>query len=430
MYEAIIAPLTNVRAHSNADRIKLATVSGHQVIVGLNSKEGDLGVYFPCDGKLSHEHLIANSLYNKHPETLEPMGGYFGPRGRVCAQKMRGEVSDGFWQELNSLEWTEIDLFSLKSGDTFSSLNGHLICEKYYSPATKKRMSNGPNKVNKKKVSKIDYSVFKKHFDTKQIRENAQRVPEGALLYISEKLHGTSGRTGYVPVFKQPNWIQKTLGKIWPSYLMNRQAIYLSGTRNVILTKKKKDSYYQKSQFRDVIHEQIKMTGLKLGETLYYEIVGYTDTGSLIMPSHKVEDKKLKKKYGDLMTYSYGRELNGLSAPFTFYVYRITFTNDNGDSFEYSRAQIEKRCSELGFKIVPLLEGPITHTTKEDLFNKCELLSRGPSTIDPAHIREGVVVKVEHKDMEESFKYKGFWFCELENIMKNEDSFVDPEDVE
>lgn len=52
MYQAIVSSLKNVREHPNADRLKLADIRGVQVVVGLNAQEGDLGIFFPEDGRL------------------------------------------------------------------------------------------------------------------------------------------------------------------------------------------------------------------------------------------------------------------------------------------------------------------------------------------------------------------------------------------
>jgi len=51
MYKAIVVALSNVREHSNADNLQLGTVCGNQVVTGLDSKEGDLGVLFDTDGQ-------------------------------------------------------------------------------------------------------------------------------------------------------------------------------------------------------------------------------------------------------------------------------------------------------------------------------------------------------------------------------------------
>ena len=63
MYKGIVTRLKNVRPHSNADKVQLATCHGNQVVVGLDSLEDHWGVYFPCDGQLSHEFCHANNLY-------------------------------------------------------------------------------------------------------------------------------------------------------------------------------------------------------------------------------------------------------------------------------------------------------------------------------------------------------------------------------
>jgi hypothetical protein len=51
-YTAVIAQLKNIRKHTNADRLKIATVTGEQIIVGLDHEDGDLGIFFPVDGRL------------------------------------------------------------------------------------------------------------------------------------------------------------------------------------------------------------------------------------------------------------------------------------------------------------------------------------------------------------------------------------------
>lgn len=61
-YQAIIARVST-RPHPNADKIQLGTVCGSQVVVSLDTQDGELGVYFPVDGVLSHEYCVANHLY-------------------------------------------------------------------------------------------------------------------------------------------------------------------------------------------------------------------------------------------------------------------------------------------------------------------------------------------------------------------------------
>ena len=64
-YFAIVTKLKDVRPHSNADRLQLATVCGTTVCVDLSYKEGQLGVYFPTGGQLSVAFAEANNLLRK-----------------------------------------------------------------------------------------------------------------------------------------------------------------------------------------------------------------------------------------------------------------------------------------------------------------------------------------------------------------------------
>ena len=106
-YQAIVTRLRNVRPHSNADKVKLATCCGNQVVIGLDNNEGDIGCFFPSDGQLSHEFCSANNLYRdaglNADKTAKP--GMFDDNRRVRAQKFRGEQSDGFWVPIANFQF-------------------------------------------------------------------------------------------------------------------------------------------------------------------------------------------------------------------------------------------------------------------------------------------------------------------------------------
>ena len=163
------------------------------------------------------------------------------------------------------------------------------------------------------------------------------------------------------------------------------------------------------------------------GETLYFEIVGYKGPGSSIMGSHGIKDKSLKKKYGSEMTYSYGCDRD--AGEYKILVYRITQQGHNGNTIELSQQQLQRRCDTLGLSVVPLIKGPFVYDGDLDaLLSLCERESRGSSTLDEKHIREGVVLRIEDQHST-AMKYKSFWFCELEGIKKNDDNYVDPEEI-
>lgn len=434
MHEAVIAKLTNVRPHGNADRLQLATVAGHQIVVGLENTEGQLGVFFYSELQLSPEYADANDLVGyTDPETGERRGGYFAKNRRVRAQRLRGEKSEGYWAELDSLAWTGFDLSLLKEGDKFKELNGHPICEKYFTPATLKAIAN-----RKAKRSNV---LFKKHVDTRKLQYEIGNIPEGSILYLSEKVHGTSGRFGYVldEVEKPRRWWQKLLRRKPKTEMVYD---HLIGTRNVILGKHEGPSFYGNEEFR---YESIKnLEGqLHKGEILYYEIVGYTTTGQPLMesqPTKNLQDKTIRKTYGDMMHYSYGQVVGHCE----IYVYRITRTNEDGDVVELPWPQVKARCNELGVKYVPEFAADYqphvykvfaAHSTKSymDQWNLEELVAQyidGPSTLDGTHIREGVVVRIEKPNGEtEWYKAKSFTFGVLEGFWKEQDDAVDLEEI-
>ena len=119
-YTAIITPLRTVRPHSNADRLQLATVTGEQVVVGLDAKDGDLGIFFPIDGQLTTEFMHIMNLH-RHADLNadKTQTGMFDNNGRVRAQTFRGEKSEGFWLPLSNLP-SDLVMDSVTEGYEFT----------------------------------------------------------------------------------------------------------------------------------------------------------------------------------------------------------------------------------------------------------------------------------------------------------------------
>jgi len=434
-YEAIVCKAVNIRPHPNADRINLATASGYQVVVSKSVKEGTLGIFFPSDGQLSVQMCHENNLYrytklNKNPDTK---GGFFEDNRRVRTQKMRGSISEGFWADLSILTFTGCNLSKLKEGDMLTELCGIPICNKYHTKATRNAMNRKKDKKSKKGVKiKDQVPTFLEPWDTKKLRMMIGSIPEGALVSISQKCHGSSGRTGHLQQEITTNWFQvfwnKTIGKIGLKFQEKKWAI-VSGTRRVVLDPSvtEENGTYSGKKFRSIIHSRIKNSCIPKGFTLYYEIVGYDEEGGLIMGAHKIEDEEMKKKYGNKMVYSYGCQ----PGEFRVLVYRITQTNEEGRVSELPIHQVKHWCDRLGFEMVPQLHPPFTYKgDQEGLMHLCERLSQGSDVLDPSHIKEGVVVRVDAPGQETHLKYKSYHFCELEGIAKNTEGYIDMEEVE
>lgn len=189
-YKAIVTRIT-VRPHPNADAIQLGTCRGNQVVVGLDVKTGDMGVFFATDGALSQEFCDMNNLIAIHDATGKKVGGgFFDKNRRVRSQKFRGERSDGFWVPLSyfayALKPSELHGMDDKfvEGFEFDELNGHPICNKYVTPATARAILNQKAQPRRANV------MFAKHTETEKWRDRSDKIPTGALIVLTEKLHG------------------------------------------------------------------------------------------------------------------------------------------------------------------------------------------------------------------------------------------------
>lgn len=419
MHEAYITTIKELHEHSNADRLQCATIFGNNVIVGLDTKIGDIGIYFPVDLKLGKEFAEKNNLLRKKDENGKEIGGYLDPEKRnIKALKLRGEKSDGLFVPLTALE-DFTDISKLKEGDRISILNGYVICEKYIPRTNRRNNSNGKiKKIKKAKV--IEYPQFMEHADTEQLAYNLDQFKVGDLCYITLKMHGTSGRTTLT--LKESHSL---LGKI-KKWLGIQEYELVSGTRRVVL-----DDYdggfYGTNAFRKKYHDLLNSKMYK-GVTLYYEIVGYVDENTLIMGecnNKKVKDKEFEKQYGETTKFTYGCE----KGQNEMYVYRMTLTTPDDYVFEVPYETMVEYCEQIGVKTVPLFEKFI-FTTQEDLMERVEKYYDGVDPIGKTHIREGVVVRIANNSKFKAFKHKNFYFKVLEGIVKDEATAPDMEEAQ
>lgn len=425
MYKAIVCRLTNLRSHPNADRIQLATVLGNQVVVGLDAEVGQPGMFFRADGQLSTEFATANDLIRrKDLETGEAAGGFFEENRRVRVQKFRGEKSDGFWCPLSYCAFTgSTDI--LVEGYEFDTLNDVPICNKYITKAT--RQARGERQLRHRSETKM----FRMHVETEQFRAYADQLPLGALVTISEKLHGTSQRVGLVleEVPARLRSLKRLLNHILHTSFSTEFRAWreLSGTRRVILNYHTGKTFYDSEAFRHNATAQLH-GNLHKGEMIYCEIVGWTGPNTPVMATQdttKLKDKTLLKQYGKQMIYTYGCALGTARA----YVYRIVMVNEDGITIELPWARVKTRCKELGIAYVPELSASFILTNHEQLRMLVENLQDVPSSLCEQHLREGVVVRIDHERGTDFYKHKGFYFGALEGYLKENPEFIDIEEI-
>ena len=462
-YVAYVTTIKNVRKHPNADRLQLGECFGNTVCVNLDYTDGQIGVYFPTDGQLSVEFAKANNLLRLYDENGHsiPGGGYMDPNKRnVSAIRLRGEKSDGLFLPLTCLE-SFGDISNLKVGDTISTFNGHEICQKYIPVHNHTTSAGGAGTRAHRRAKHSIAPTFFEHIDTEQLAYNLEAFKPGDDVEITLKMHGTSQRTGYHKTYqgdKRTLWdrIMRREGK--PIYDWG----IVSGTRRTVL-ETFEGGFYGDNAFRKQ-HEKAFEGKLWKGETVYYEVVGFTNTGAPIMSqcsNKKLNDKEFVNQYGEITTFSYGcapkkcvvegyndsapgyqKEYHYYIIPQSdIYVYRMTMTNEDGNVVEYTPEFMRYRCEQMGIKTVPVFwrgripENPAsadddTITAGEWIKNVAEQFYDGADPIGKTHIREGVVCRIINRPTFAAYKHKNFSFKVLENIIKVEAETPDMEEAE
>ena len=468
MHNGFIVEIKELRPHTNADKLQLATFFGETVIVGLDTKIGDIGIYFPCDLQLSLEYCDANDLCRKKADGTAGAGYLEREKRNITAIRLRGEKSYGLYVPLHSLAFTGVDLSTFKVGDTIDTVGGISICQKYIPRRTNRAATGAGNRTRKKKASVAP--LFAEHADTEQLAYNLSAFKPGDEIEITLKMHGTSGRTARLPVLK--GYKRTLLDRI-----LRREGTpiyedgYVSGTRRVVL-EDYSGGFYGDNSFREK-HSKIFEGKLMKGETVYYEIVGFTDSGAPIMGDGNNEKvgKDFVKQYGKTTTFSYGCHPEGqklmygeddrgkFSIPVKvpqsdIYVYRMTMTNEEGFVVEYTPDFMRYRCEQMGVKTVPVFwKGIITPTYNlqacqnyacwcGEWMGACggeaaigdmvkeiaEKFYAGPDPIGKKHTREGVVVRIINRPKFCAYKHKNFEFKLLEGIIKDSAAAPDMEE--
>ena len=458
-YTGFVVKVEHLRKHSNADRLQIATFFGNDTIVGLDTKIGDIGVYFPVDGQLSERFCAVNDLVRRKDENGKQVGGYLDPEKRnIKALKLRGEKSDGLYMPITCLaDFCKIS--DLKIGDTIDTVNGELICQKYI--PHKSRTPGAPGSKVAKKAKANIAPTFYEHVDTAQLAYNLNAFKPGDIVQLTLKMHGTSGRTGYLPlIHTKQSWFDKLFHRHGKDY---KEYGYITGTRRVVLDGKRSGGFYDSDDFRMAMAAKFE-NKLRKGEVVYYEIVGFQGPkGAPIMSqvaNSKVKDPEFTKQYGSTTTFSYGCDAsNGYDGAYydetgtlayfepccEVYVYRMTMVNEDGDVVEYSPAQIKERCEQMGVHTVMEFEtfvipqemrklddnGDIVNMTAgEYVLRMVEKYFDGPDPIGKTHVREGVVARILNRSNFAVYKHKNFSFKVLEGIAKDEATVPDIEEAQ
>lgn len=467
MYKAYITRVTNIRPAANADRLNACEVFGNTTIIDKTITEDTVVLYLPSDGQISVEFGEKNNLFRRKDDAGNNVGGFVDPVKRnITAIRLRGNRSDGLVLPISCLNYCYAHgdaSAELRVGDVIDGcVNGHEICQKYIPRRPDPSRAHGGNKTRKKKTPTAP--LFAEHVDTEQLAYNLSAFKPGDEIEITLKMHGTSQRTGYLPVLKGYkrtflDWLFRREGK--PIYDWG----YVSGTRRVVL-ENYEGGFYGDNQFREQ-HSKAFEGKLNKGETVYYEVVGFTTNGAPIMGdanNKKLNDKAFIKQYGETTRFSYGCSPTGIAVvqvpdtPYSIavdgpqsdiYVYRMTMTNEDGFVVEYTPEFMRYRCEQMGVKCVPVFarmnlqedggflfrkDGTYSAVAESDLgefvMAAAEEFYDGPDPIGKTHVREGVVVRILNRPKFAAYKLKNFSFKCIEGLVKVEAEAPDFEEAQ
>ena len=422
-YCCTIVQIDNIHDIPNADNIVRTVIYGNNVIISKDIKIGDKLIYFNSGTKLNPEFCKYNNLYSNTEYNADPTAkpGYLSyKQNRVKAIRLRSVISDGFLLPVNSLNNIK-ELFynnfaKLNVGDTFTTINGVNICEKYI---VEVRNSNpggkAPDKVKIKLKDLLVKDQFRLHTDTAHFARNLHKFEPTDNIVITRKYHGTSGISSHVLIQRSLSLIERVL--LWFSVnipITEYGYIYSSGKPKSGLPKgvfsgdistwsNTNKSFYKENYWLKAFGKLKPF--LEKGITLYYEIVG-------------------KGIQGNDYTYGFEHEI---------FVYRITQTNADGIVYEFSWEQVKNYCNKYNINYVSeYRKCTYLDLKKEAEFNSEDIIqtltvlylnkSYGDCKID-----EGICIRNERTS--EIFKLKSPNFILAENDSA-EKEIIDIESLE
>jgi hypothetical protein len=385
------------------DNLVQINYQGNSCLIGKDSPESELYLFFPSGCKLSEDFLKFNNLYrhnNLNTNTAEK--GFFEDNGRVKAIKFRGVISTGFIIPLSSLVLL-VDIQGITVGHEFNEVDGVKICEKYIKP--KERNSGMSNPKTKIIDEIVDSRFAPEHMDTGHLMKNIHKLTLDTKIIITAKLHGTSARF-YNTLVKRKLSIIEKLCRFFGGQVIEETYDYVSASRRVIKSVgfevlPNKNHYFTTGDLWSEVGKEFFEGRLNEGEAVYCEIVGKTYKGEAIQSGY---------------TYS-------LEKP-KVYIYRITNINSQGIEIDLSWDAVKERALDFGIDVCPeMYQGTVGKLL--DIYNRypkdCpfdqiveiglsdvfyDSLLEKPSMIDTNVIEEGFCIRVDKYPKPEIYKIK------------------------
>lgn len=370
-YKVPYTKILEINPHGNAERLETATVYGFQVVVQKGKfKVGDKVVYIPIDSILAAP--LESLLFS--PDSKIKLN-----KSRVRQIRIRGLASQGMLISPDEVR-------SLVNPDYFKDeqdVGTVLGVTKYEPPVKEIRAQTGPKARNKRNP----HPLFHKYNGLGNIKWFPNMFKEGDLVVIQEKLHGTNARASVLPFIANTFWKRvKAFLRLAPA----TENCY--GSNNVdISASASYKGFYGEDVYGKVFNDLRVFDKLKLGETVFGEIVGP----------------------GIQKNYSYGLKEHH------FILFDVKVLNADGTQKWLDPMEVWNFAKERGFEVVPWLY--------EGAFNKefAYQLTKGASEFNDKSekVREGIVIKAAQNYSIEGNKQALKWVSEayLDNPENTDD---------
>lgn len=401
-YTAKVVAIEELLPHPNADKLQIAVVDYQKVITSLDAKLNDIYVYFPVECKINEQFLsYTNSFSNSEMNADKTKKGFFGKNGRVRSIKLRGETSEGYLVPAQQLfDWVnfEGDIRQFVGTD-FDTIGGKLLLSKYVPPTLEevegKAKRNG-KKAYKEHQSRLIEGQVRFHTDTANLKRSSVSWNADDVLTVSYKLHGTSFWVSNLLVKRKLSVVDK-IGRFLGIDVKESEYDILYGSRRMV--KNFTFGGFYKRDLWKVAKDRIAHQ-IPKGFTVYGEAVGYVpETSTFIQKG-----------------YDYGMPEGEMG----LYVYRITFTNEDGEVLELPTDGIQEFCEERGWKAVPIVAQYKGHSLpdKEALVKELELWKEKHGVnckiCNNKVPAEGYAIRIESVKSFEVYKYKTEEFLNFE----------------
>ncbi len=342
----IVVAVEHVEKHPNADRLDIAHFAGWNVVTQKgNFSPGDRAVYLPIDSVLPKELEL---------ELFPPESKIKLSKSRIKTIKIRGAISQGML-----VPATDQSIVS-RCGQVFigDDITDKLGVTKYEPPVEQTPPRLGVAKVRKK------HPFFPEYGKISHLKNYPDLFQEGEKVVVTEKIHGTNFRAGWVPI--ELNTVWKRIKYMLTKLIGRAQKWeFVFGSHHVnIADKGFNNGFYPKNVYEETVINYGLRHNIPMGFVIYGEIYGS----------------------GIQSGYSYGLD----AQEHRLAIFDVLVTNDRGEQFYLDWHGVDHFARATGLPLVPVL---YKGSYKPEIINDWV---EGASILDPKQkVREGCVIKPE-----------------------------------